>query len=112
MFKIKSLMHQPIIRVVIVHTLVHTSKYCIYFVVVVAQFDYKGYIYELLDEQPEKLSSLQTLSVRRLTPPSTKSTDDDHDRCKINQLSNLVNQTILLVIKKNDNNYLCSNSLQ
>ena len=47
-----------------------------------AQFDYESYVFELLDKQPEKLSSLQSLSVRKLTPPSDSSTDDESDRCK------------------------------
>lgn len=47
------------------------------------QFDYEGYVFELLDKEPEKLSSLRTLSVRKLPPLTDKSTDDEHDRCKL-----------------------------
>ena len=47
------------------------------------QFDYEGYIFDFLDKQPEKLSSLQSLSVRRLNPPTNSSSDDEHDRCKL-----------------------------
>ena len=47
------------------------------------QFDYEGYIFDFLDKQPEKLSSLQSLSVRKLTPPTNSSSDDEHDRCEL-----------------------------
>ena len=47
------------------------------------QFDYEGYIFDFLDKQPEKLSSLQSLSVRKLKPPTKRSSDDEHDRCKL-----------------------------
>ena len=48
------------------------------------QFDFEAYVFELFDKEPEKLSSLQTLSVRKLPPLTDKSTDDEHDRCKFN----------------------------
>ena len=46
------------------------------------QFDYEGYVFELLDKEPEKLASLQILSVRKLPSLTNKSTDDEHDKCK------------------------------
>ena len=39
-------------------------------------------MYELLDKQPEKLSSLKSLSVRKLPAPTKDCTDDVHDDCK------------------------------